>query len=75
MKNIAVIAKTKGLEFDDRIRKECIALSKKYHVTIFVVFDDNRQEEGITSYGIKYKSFRIKTRDILPQSKFLLIKT
>jgi len=74
MKNIAVIAKTRGLEFDDRIRKECIALSKKYHVTIFVVFDDNRQEEGITSYGIKYKSFRIKTRDILPQSKFLLIK-
>ena len=75
MKNIAIVAKTSGLEFDDRIRKECIALSKKNNVFIYIVFDDNREEEGITSYGVKYKSFTIKTRNILPQSKFLFIKS
>ena len=34
MKNIAIVAKTAGLEFDDRIRKECISLSKKNNVFV-----------------------------------------
>jgi len=72
---IAIIARTAGLEYDDRIRKECITLSKKADLKIFVNFTDNRKEEGVTSYGISYESFRLRTRDKLPSSKFLFIKS
>ncbi len=71
---IAFVARTVGLEYDDRIRKECITLKKNADIKLFVNFADNREEEGITSYGIPYKSFKLKTRDKLPSSKFLLIK-
>jgi glycosyltransferase involved in cell wall biosynthesis len=73
-KKIAIVSRTIGLEFDDRIRKECISLSKKYDVTIFVHFYDNREDEGLTSYGIRYKSIKLNSRKIFPPSKFLLIK-
>lgn len=72
---IAMIARTKGLEYDDRIRKECISLSKKADIQIFVNFTDNRKEKGITSYGIPYESFKLSTREKLPSSKFLFIKS
>lgn len=73
-KKIAFVLRTVGLEFDDRIRKECVSLSNKYEVTIFANFSDNRKEEGVTSYGVKYKSIKLNSRDIFPSSKFLLIK-
>jgi hypothetical protein len=73
-KKIAMIARTIGLEYDDRIRKECISLSKNADVHIYVNLTDNREEEGVTSYGIPYKSFRLKTRDRFESSKHLLIK-
>lgn len=72
---IAMVARTKGLEYDDRIRKECITLSKQADVKIYVNFTDNREEAGITSYGIPYESFKLKTRDNLPSSKYLFIKS
>ena len=74
-KKIAFVLRTVGLEFDDRVRKECISLSNKYEVTIFAHFYDNRKEEGVTSYGIKYKSIKLNSRDIFPSSRFLLIKS
>ncbi|TXN37625.1 glycosyltransferase family 4 protein [Flagellimonas hymeniacidonis] len=72
---IAFVARTKGLEYDDRIRKECLSLSKRNDIFIYVNFEDNRLEEGVTSYGIPFKSFKLVTRDKLPSSKFLLIKS
>ena len=72
---IAMIARTTGLEYDDRIRKECITLSKKTDIKIFVNFTDNRKEKGVTSYGIPYESIKLKTRDKLPSAKFLFIKS
>ncbi|TAI47540.1 glycosyltransferase [Flagellimonas allohymeniacidonis] len=72
---IAFVARTKGLEYDDRIRKECISLSKKHDVFIFVNFEDNRQEEGLTSYGTPFKSFKLSSRERLPSAKYLLIKS
>lgn len=64
MKRIAVVCRTEdSLELDDRIRKECTSLSKAYELFIYVVFEDNRAEEGVTSYGVKYKSFALKSRE------------
>jgi len=73
---IAFVARTIGLEYDDRIRKESLALTNQgAEVFIYVNFADNREENGLTSYGIAYKSFKLKSRDLLPSSKFLLIKS
>ncbi len=72
---IAFVLRSIGLEYDDRIRKECITLSKTADVKIFVIFTNNIKEEGVTSYGIPYKSFRINTRKIFPSGKFLFLKS
>jgi len=74
MKKIAFVLNTTRLEYDDRVRKEALTLSEIAQVKIFVVLANNKESEGITTYGIPYKSFRLKTRDKLPQAKFLLIK-
>ncbi len=73
---IAFVARTVGLEYDDRIRKECITLAKQnVDVFIYVNFADNRAEEGVTSYGIPYRSFKLKSRVTLPSAKYLLVKS
>lgn len=72
--NIAIVLRTVGLEYDDRVRKECIALSKIAKLKIFVTFENNAEEEGITRYGIPYKSFKLTTRERIPSGKLLLVK-
>jgi hypothetical protein len=72
--NIAIVLRTVGLEYDDRVRKECIALSKIANLKIFVTFENNAKEEGYTSYGIPYKSFKLTTRERIPSGKLLLVK-
>lgn len=71
---VAIIARTKGLEYDDRIRKESLAISKVAQVHIFVTFENNRSESGMTSYGIPYTSITLKSRVIFPSAKFLALK-
>ena len=41
MKKIAIIIKTNSLEFDDRIRKVSLTLSKDADVKIFALLNDN----------------------------------
>ena len=74
-KKIAVVAKINGLEFDDRIRKECIELASRAEVFIYVNLDSNEPSSGITSYGIKYEAIHLKTRKWLPSRRFLFIKS
>ena len=52
MKKIAMIVKTNSLEFDDRIRKVSLALSKDAEVKIFALLNDNVEKDDITSYHI-----------------------
>lgn len=74
MKKIAVIVKTTGLEYDDRVRKVSKALSNKFEVRIFVLLDNNLKSKGVTSYGIEFESVKLTSRKILPNAKFLSIK-
>lgn len=74
MKKIAFVAYVSRLEYDDRIRKEALTLSKSGQVKIFVAQTNNKESEGVTAYGIPYKTFRLKTRDKLPSAKLLLVK-
>ncbi len=72
---IAFVVRTVGLEYDDRIRKECLTLiEQNVELFIYVNFSDNRVEEGVTSYGVPYLSFKLVTRDKLPSGRFLFIK-
>lgn len=73
-KRIAMILRTNGFEYDDRVRKECISLSKVAEVMLYVTFENNLECEGVTAYGIPYKAFRLNSRDIFKSGKFLFIK-
>ena len=72
-KKIAVVIKT-DWEYDDRLAKECISLSKFANVHLFINSSQNKETSGVTDYGVPYKSFHLKTRRWLPQSKLLIIK-
>lgn len=76
-KKIAFILYTEALEFDDRIRKEAISLLKSGNVEIkiFTILANNRAEEGVTSYGVPFKSFKLKTRSFFRSASFLALKT
>ncbi len=74
-KKIAFVCSTRiSLEHDDRIRKVCLSLSTLYNVNVFVLFSDNREETGTTSYGIPYKSISLKSRKYLSSGKLLFVK-
>lgn len=75
MKKIAMIVKTNSLEFDDRIRKVSLALSKDADVKIFALLNDNTEKDDITSYRIHYHSFSLRSRALFPSKKLLLLKT
>lgn len=63
---IALVLYTSGLDFDDRIRKEILSIQKIYaniQFKIFAVEPQNREEEGLTSYGVKYRIPYLKTRE------------
>lgn len=72
---IAIVVKSSGVEYDDRVRKVAVALSKGAEIKIFIVQDDNIASMGQTSYGVNYESIKLVTRDILPRACFLFVKT
>ena len=54
---IALVLYTQGLDYDDRIRKEMLSIKSLFpniDFKIFAVEPNNREENGVTSYGIAY---------------------
>ena len=75
---IAIIRKTGSLENDDRIRKEFGTLTSLFpHIRfkVFMMNNDNTEEESVTSYGLPYKAVHLKTRDKYPGGSHLFIKS
>lgn len=75
---VAMVIRTSGLEFDDRIRKEILTIQELFpnvKCKIFPMFDDNRSDEGISSYGVPYKSVHSPARDKYAQRTHLLRKS
>lgn len=63
---IALLLYTAGLDYDDRIRKEMKSISELFpnvSFKIFAVEPNNREEEGVTSYGVPYRIPYLKSRD------------
>lgn len=63
---VALVLYTSGLDYDDRIRKEILTIQKYYpniKFKIFAVDSNNREESGVTSYGVEYRIPYLKSRD------------
>lgn len=75
MKKVAFILYTSGLEYDDRIRKEALSISKDLNIEIFALTPNNFKTKGITSYGIKFHLLSLFSRKYLPSGKFTLLKS
>ena len=74
---IALVIKTEGLEYDDRVRKEILSVKKLFpniSFKIFAMLPENIEKEGVTSYGVPYKAVYIPARDKYPSSKHILQK-
>lgn len=77
MNKIALVIKTEGLEYDDRIRKEIISIRKLFpdiQFKIFAMLEENQIKEGFTNYGIPYKSVYIPARDKYPSAAKTTLK-
>ena len=75
--NIALVIKTEGLEYDDRVRKEILTIEKIYpniKFKIFAMLPGNKEEEGMTKYGVPYKSLYIPARDKYPSASKTTLK-
>ena len=76
-KRIALVIKTEGLEFDDRVRKEILSVQRLYpniKFKIFAMLPSNKEAEGVTGYGVPYKSVFIPAREKYPSSTKIYLK-
>ncbi len=74
---IALILKTNGLEYDDRIRKEILSfqrLNPNIHFKIFAMLPKNEEIEGVSDYGVPYKTIYIPARSKYPSRSKVLLK-
>lgn len=75
--NIALVLYTSGIDYDDRIRKEIQSIKEMYsniNFKIFAVEPRNREEEGITAYGIPYRIPYLKSRDLYASGTHTIYK-
>jgi len=76
-RKIALVIKTEGLEYDDRVRKEILTVEKIYpnvKFKIFAMLPDNKEREGVTEYGTPYKAVYIPARDKYPSAQKVYLK-
>lgn len=72
---VLMIIKTLGIEYDDRLRKECNSISNLGHrVKIIALEDTNLVRKGKLNNLTNYKTISLLTRKIFPQRKFLAFK-
>lgn len=74
---VAMLLYTQGLEYDDRIRKEILTLQNQIpnlKFTIFAVVPENKEQSGITDYGVKYYIPYLSTRDKYSSGQKTLLK-
>ena len=75
---IAILRKMNNLENDDRLRKEFTSLFRLYpgiEAKCFLVIDGEQELESVTSYGLPYKTIKLKSRGKLASGKHLIAKS
>ena len=74
---VALVIKTDGLQYDDRVRKEILTIRRLYpnvYFKIFVMLPENNSYEGVTDYGVPYHSVYIPARDKYQSGTHTFIK-
>ena len=74
---IALVLYTQGIDYDDRIRKEILSIQKLYpniSFKIFAVEPKNREEEGLTSYGVPYRIPFLRSREKYASASHTMLK-
>ena len=73
--DVLMIIKTIGLEYDDRLKKECLNISRQgKKIKIIVLDDSNKRGEGIIYNSIPFKKIKSISRRIFSRKKFLILK-
>ncbi|ELV8692962.1 hypothetical protein ACVV7M_001489 [Vibrio vulnificus] len=75
--NILMLLKCNGLQYDDRVRKECESIfdTLQYTTEIHVLADNNKKESGlIFRTQSRFFSYRLFTRKIFKGRSLLLLK-
>lgn len=75
--SIALVLYTRGIDYDDRVRKEVTSIQTLYpnvKFKIFAVEANNREETGVTSYGVPYRIPFLKSREKYPSGTHTLAK-
>ena len=74
---VALVIKTDGLEYDDRVRKEILTVQKLFpqiRFKVFIMLPDNKEGKGVSGYGVPYESIYIPARDKYPSAQKTFIK-
>lgn len=74
---IALAIMTSGLEYEDRVRKEIHSILKVYpnvEFKIFAALPENKEYEGVTSFGIPFKSLFLPSRVKYPSGEKTMYK-
>ena len=74
---IALVIKTDGLEYDDRVRKEILSIQELFpHIKfkILAMLPENKHYEGVTEYGVPFSTVYVPARDKYPSAKKTLLK-
>jgi hypothetical protein len=70
-----MIINTEGVDYDDRLRKECASIKDLGNIPkIAALEDENKQKRGVTDEGISFNTISLITRKFLPHKRFLIIK-
>lgn len=73
--DLIMLIKTTGLEYDNRLAKECLTLKQLgCSLKIVVLEYANAKKHGITGDGIPYRAIRLVARKALPRGRVLAIK-
>lgn len=77
MADVLMLLKCNGLDYDDRVRKECETLKENFDLTseIHVLEDRNKSKFGqVFTSKTQFYSYSLLSRKVFKGNKFLLIK-
>jgi hypothetical protein len=73
---VLMLLKTTGLQYDDRIRKECMSLKSLCADPVLGVLDDtNSRRAGTTDYDVRFNSISLGSRKLFRPTRGLFVKT
>lgn len=76
-RRIAMILYTQGLAYDDRVRKEILTIKRLYKdidFHIFAITPENKNESGITHYGVPYTTLYLQSRSKYKSGQNTILK-